>query len=132
MYFDNGIDQRYLDPLKLSIAAYYYNRARSWGKEVSFTTKKAAFSPTGKNTWHYLLHPDFEGGLSRGLRTGSWQIVPVGSSWGYTTGERIHTTNETIGYLVDTVSKNGNLLRTSLRWLTAPFRQVLSRTLCTV
>lgn len=44
IYFDNGIDQRYLDPLKLNIAAYYYNRAKSWGKEVSFTTKKAAFS----------------------------------------------------------------------------------------
>ena len=111
MYFDNGIDQRYLDPLKLSIAAYYYNRARSWGKEVSFTTKKAAFSPTGKNTETIGSILDFEGGPPRGLRTGSWQVDrSVGSSWGYTTGERIHTTNETIGYLVDTVSKNGNLL----------------------
>ncbi len=65
MYFDNGIDQRYLDPLKLSIAAYYYNRASSWGKEVSFTTKKAAFSPTGRNTETIGSIIDFEGAPPR-------------------------------------------------------------------
>lgn len=111
MYFDNGIDQRYLDPLKLSIAAYYYNRARSWGKEVSFTTKKAAFSPTNKNTETIGSILDFEGHTPPSIRTGSWEEDrSVGSTWGYTTGERIHTTNETIGFLVDAVSKNGNLL----------------------
>ena len=111
IYFDNGVDQRYLDPLKLTIAAYYYNRARSWGKEVSFTTKKAAFSPTDKNTETIGSILDFEGGPPRGIRTGCWEVDrSVGSSWGYTTTERIHSVNETIGYLVDTVSKNGNLL----------------------
>jgi alpha-L-fucosidase len=111
IYFDNGVDQRYLDPLKLSIAAYYYNRAKSWGKEVSFTTKKAAFSPTGTNNETIGSILDFEGGPPRGIRTGVWEVDrSIGSSWGYTTGERIHTTNEVIGYLVDTVSKNGNLL----------------------
>ncbi len=111
MYFDNGIDQRYLDPLKLSIAAYYYNRARSWGKEVSFTTKKAAFSPTGKNTETIGSILDFEGHTPGGIRTGSWEEDrSIGSSWGYTSGERIYTTNEVIGFLVDAVSKNGNLL----------------------
>jgi alpha-L-fucosidase len=111
MYFDNGIDQRYLDPLKLRIAAYYYNRARTWGKEVSFTTKKAAFSPSGTNTETIGSILDFEGGPPHGLRTGCWEVDrSVGSTWGYTTGERIHTTNETIGFLVDAVSKNGNLL----------------------
>lgn len=57
MYFDNGIDQRYLDPLKLSIAAYYSNRAKSWGKEVSFTTKKAAFAPSGKEHRNHWFDP---------------------------------------------------------------------------
>jgi alpha-L-fucosidase len=28
LWFDNGVDQRYLDPLKLRVAAYYYNRAK--------------------------------------------------------------------------------------------------------
>jgi len=31
---------RYLDPLKLWVAAYYYNRAATWGKDVSLSTKK--------------------------------------------------------------------------------------------
>jgi alpha-L-fucosidase len=111
MYFDNGIDQRYLDPLKLSIAAYYYNRGKSWGKEVSFTTKKAAFSPTGKNTETIASILDFEGRTPGGIRTGSWEEdKPVGSTWGYTTGMKVHGVNEVIGWLVDAVSKNGNLL----------------------
>jgi alpha-L-fucosidase len=111
IYFDNGIDQRYLDPLKLNIAAYYYNRAKSWGKQVSFTTKKAAFSPTGKNTETIGSILDFEGHTPGGIRTGSWEEDrSIGSTWGYTTGECIHSANEVIGYLVDAVSKNGNLL----------------------
>jgi len=32
IFFDNGVDQRYLDPLKLQIAAYYYNRATFTGE----------------------------------------------------------------------------------------------------
>ena len=33
LWFDNGVDQRYLDPLKLRIAAYYYNRAKTWARK---------------------------------------------------------------------------------------------------
>ena len=111
IYFDNGIDQRYLDPLKLNIAAYYYNRARSWGKEVSFTTKKAAYAPSGNNTQTIASIIDFEEHTPGGIRTGSWQVDrPIGTSWGYVTDERIHGLNEAIGFLVDAVSKNGNLL----------------------
>jgi alpha-L-fucosidase len=111
LYFDNGIDQRYLDPLKLSIAAYYYNRAKSWGKEVSLTTKKAAFSPTDKNTETIGSIIDFEGRTPKGIRTGSWQEDrPVGSSWGYVTGMRINSSDVVISWLVEAVSKNGSLL----------------------
>ncbi len=49
LWFDNGVDMRYLDPLKLWVAAYYYNRAAEWGKEVSISTKKAAYAPSGTN-----------------------------------------------------------------------------------
>jgi alpha-L-fucosidase len=111
LYFDNGIDQRYLDPLKLSIAAYYYNRAKSWGKEVSLTTKKAAFSPTDKNTQTIGSIIDFEGRTPNGIRTGSWQEDrPVGSSWGYITDMRINSSHVVISWLVEAVSKNGSLL----------------------
>ena len=111
LYFDNGIDQRYLDPLKLSVAAYYYNRAISWGKQASLTTKKAAFSPTDKNTETIGSIIDFEGHTPPGIRTGSWEEDrPIGSSWGYTTGMRVNSADTVISWLLDAVSKNGTLL----------------------
>ena len=85
IYFDNGVDQRHIDPLKLEIAAYYYNRAKSWGKEVSFTTKKAAFAPSGTNIKTIASIIDFEGGPPDGIRGGSWVVDrPIGSTAGDT------------------------------------------------
>ena len=114
LWFDNGVDIRYLDPLKLRIAAYYYNRAAEWGKPVSLSTKKAAYAPSGKNTETIGSIIDFEkiGGRSpAGIRTGVWQVdEPIGSTWGYTTGMRISGPGPIISKLVDTVSKNGTLL----------------------
>jgi alpha-L-fucosidase len=114
LWFDNGVDQRYLDPLKLRVAAYYYNRALEWGKEVSISTKKAAYSPSNKNTETIGSILDFEkiGGRSpSGIRTGAWQVdEPIGNTWGYTAGERISGPAPIISKLVDTVSKNGTLL----------------------
>ena len=112
IYFDNGVDQRHIDPLKLQIAAYYYNRAKSWGKEVSFTTKKAAFAPSGTNAKTIASILDFEGAPPDGIRTGSWVVDrPIGtSSWGYVEGLKANSPETVIGWLVDTVSKNGTLL----------------------
>lgn len=112
IYFDNGVDQRHIDPLKLQIAAYYYNRARSWGKEVSFTIKKAAFAPSGTNIKTIASILDFEGGPPDGIRGGSWVVDrPIGTrSWGYVDGLKANSPQTVIGWLVDTVSKNGTLL----------------------
>ncbi len=114
LWFDNGVDQRYLDPLKLEIAAYYYNRAKQWGKEVSISTKKAAYAPEGKNSRTIGSIIDFEKIGSRsppGIRPGAWQVdEPIGSTWGYTTDMKISGPGVIIAKLVDTVSKNGTLL----------------------
>jgi alpha-L-fucosidase len=112
IYFDNGVDQRHIDPLKLEIAAYYYNRAKSWGKEVSFTTKKAAFAPSGTNVKTIASILDFEGGPPDGIRTGSWVVDrPIGTrSWGYVDGLKANSPETVIGWLIDVVSKNGTLL----------------------
>jgi alpha-L-fucosidase len=114
LWFDNGVDQRYLDPLKLRVAAYYYNRAKEWGKEVSLSTKKAAYSPSNKNTETIGSIIDFEkiGGRSpSGIRTGEWQVdEPIGSTWGYTSDERFSGPAPILAKLADTVSKNGTLL----------------------
>lgn len=114
LWFDNGVDQRFLDPLKLQIAAYYYNRASAWGQEVSLSTKKAAYAPSGTNLETIGSIIDFEKIGSRspsGIRPGAWQVDhPIGSTWGYTTGMRVAGPGEIIAALVDTVSKNGTFL----------------------
>jgi len=114
LWYDNGVDMRYLDPLKLWLAAYYYNRAAEWKQEVSISTKKAAYAPEGDNIHTIGSILDFEkiGGRSpAGIRTGSWQVdEPIGSNWGYADGMRVTSSAAVVGKLVDTVSQNGNLL----------------------
>ncbi len=111
LWFDNGVDQRYLDPLKLRIAAYYYNRAKAWGKEVSLGGKKAAFAPSDKNTETIGAILDFEKVGPRspsGIRTGVWEVDdPIGTTWGYTSDMRVSGPVAIIDKLADTVSKNG-------------------------
>lgn len=114
LWFDNGVDQRYLDPLKLRIAAYYYNRAKEWGHEVSLSTKKAAYAPDNNNLHTIGSILDFEKIGTRspaGIRPGVWQVdEPIGSTWGYTSDMRVSGAGPLIGKLADTVSKNGTLL----------------------
>lgn len=114
LWFDNGVDMRYLDPLKLRIAAYYYNRAQSWGQAVSLSTKKAAYAPSNKNSETIGSIIDFEKIGVRspsGIRTGVWQVdEPIGSTWGYTSNMRVAGAGTIIAKLADTVSKNGTLL----------------------
>ena len=115
IYFDNGVNHRVYDPLKLYVAAYYYNRAAAWGADVSISTKAAAYAPTDRNTEQVGSIVDFEkvGGRSpSGVRGGVWQVDdPISStSWGYVTGMRYNSAAGVLGKLVDTVSKNGNYL----------------------
>ena len=114
LWFDNGVDQRYLDPLKLRVAAYYYNRAAAWGKEVSLSTKKAAYAPSNQNTRTIGSIIDFEKIGARspaGIRPGAWQVdEPIGSTWGYTSDMRVSPPGAIIAKLADTVAKNGTLL----------------------
>ena len=113
MWFDNGVDIRYLDPLKLWVAAYYYNRAAEWGKQVSIVSKKAAFAQSGVNTQEIASIVDFEKIGTRspaGIRTGVWEVhEPIGSTWCYTSDMTVSPPSTVINKLVDTVSKNGNL-----------------------
>ncbi|HSV15132.1 MAG TPA: alpha-L-fucosidase, partial [Tepidisphaeraceae bacterium] len=106
VWFDNGVNAREYDPIKLKFAAYYYNRAHERGHEVTISTKDSA----------YLAGSimDFEkiGARSpKDIRPGEWQVDdPIGSTWGYTSDERFTTTAAIPGKLVDTVSKGGTYL----------------------
>ena len=65
IYFDNGVNPRVYDPIKLRAAAYYFNSALKWGKEVTFGTKD----------WAYLAGSvqDFE----KQQRAPKWIYPPV-------------------------------------------------------
>jgi alpha-L-fucosidase len=117
LWFDNGVNgakNRELDPLKLRVAAQYYNRAREWKKEVTISTKGLAFAPSGNNFKQIGSIIDFEKIGYRSppaIRPGPWEVDhPIGSTWGYTEGMKVSTAAAIIPRLVDTVSKGGNFL----------------------
>jgi len=112
LWFDNGVNLRVLDPLKLRVAAYYYNRAKTWGKEVSISTKFNAYAPSNDDTKQIGSILDFEkSGPPRGpkdIRPGPWMVDdPIGSTWGYSTGMTVASPAAVLTKLIDTVSKGG-------------------------
>ena len=111
LWFDNGANLRVLDPLKLRIAAYYYNRARQWNKEVSLSTKFNAYAPSNDDTKQIASIVDFEKIGARSpaaIRPGPWMVDdPIGNSWGYIEGLRLAPPQSIIAKLIDTVSKGG-------------------------
>ncbi len=111
LWFDNGANLRLLDPLKLRIAAYYYNRAREWGKDVSLSTKFNCYAPSNDDTKQIGSIVDFEKVGTRsptGIRPGPWMVDdPIGNSWGYIDGLKLASAESIIGKLIDTVSKGG-------------------------
>jgi hypothetical protein len=50
IWFDNGLNHRVFDPLKLSVVAYYDNRAREWQKDVTVTGSGTCFISGGCRT----------------------------------------------------------------------------------
>jgi alpha-L-fucosidase len=103
VWFDNGVNAREYDPIKLKFAAYYYNRAFERHEEVTIDTKGDAYL-AGSIT-------DFEkvGARSpKDIHPGYWTVDdPIGSTWGYTTDEKFAAAGSVLNKLVDTVSKGG-------------------------
>jgi alpha-L-fucosidase len=111
LWFDNGVNLRVLDPLKLKVAAYYYNTARARGQEVSIGAKYIAYAPSNDDTKQVGAIIDFEKVSARSpkdIRPGPWTVDDtLTSTWGYTTGMSVGSADSVIGKLVDTVSKGG-------------------------
>jgi alpha-L-fucosidase len=105
LWFDNGVNSRSLDPLKLKVAAYYYNRALEWGKEVSISTKSDAY------LYGSIRDYERQGRAPAELTSFAWQVDdPVLYRFGYTEGSPIVSADSVVHNLVENVSKNGNLL----------------------
>jgi len=104
VYFDNGVNARALDEIKLRFAAYYYNRTREWGVESTIATKRDAYLAGS-------IH-DFERGRATGIRADFWECDTsiAHNSWGYIDGLVLRNAGELVRELVDCVSKNGGYL----------------------
>jgi len=104
VYFDNGINARALDPIKLRFAAYLYNRAAEWGVEATVATKRDAYLAGSIR--------DYERGRAPSISEQFWQCDTsiAHNSWGYIDGLVLRNAGELIRELVDCVSKNGGYL----------------------
>jgi alpha-L-fucosidase len=105
LWFDNGVNGRVFDPIKLKVAAYYYNRAAQWGKEVSLSTKDSAYLAGS--------FMDFERSsrMPKAITDFPWQVdEPVLYRFGYTENSPIASAAGCVRLLVEATSKNGALL----------------------
>lgn len=109
LWYDNGVNGRNFDPLKMKLAAYYYNRAKEWNKEVTIDTKSTAFL-AGSVLDFEKLHPRGPTNILKGI----WDAEePIGSTWGYSAANPVETfrgAQSVIGELCEVLSMNGNLL----------------------
>ncbi len=105
LYFDWWIHNHSFKPYLKKLAAYFYNRADEWRKEVTINYKHEAFPPT-------VATFDVERGALTGISPIYWQTdTAIGKhSWGYRADNEYKSSRQVICDLIDIVSKNGNLL----------------------
>jgi alpha-L-fucosidase len=106
IYFDNGVNTRAYDAVKLQAAAYYYNAALKWGKEATLATKDVAYL--------FGTVQDFEK-QSRAPKwiynAPGWQVDDaLGSTWGYTEGMTVRGPDSIAREMMEIASMGGNLL----------------------
>jgi alpha-L-fucosidase len=105
VYFDWWIGQPAFQAYLPQFAAYYYNRAAEWQREVVINYKEQAF-PEGTAVF------DIERGQMTEINPRFWQADTSVSynSWCYVASQHYKTASSLISDLVDVVSKNGALL----------------------
>lgn len=105
IYFDWWIQHSSVKPYLKKFAAYYYNRADEWGKEVVINYKHDAFQ-------FGCAVVDVERGQFAECKPYIWQTdtAVAKNSWCYTKGNNYKSAVQIIRDMVDIVSKNGRLL----------------------
>ncbi len=105
VYFDWWIQHDSVKPYLKKFAAYYYNRAEQWGREVAINYKHDAFM-------FGTAVVDIERGQFADQKPYFWQTdtAVAKNSWCYTENNQYKEAKEIIADLVDIVSKNGSLL----------------------
>lgn len=104
-YFDTWVERPPLGPYRRHFSAYYYNRARQWGRDVVINYKNDAWSAG-------TAVADLERGQMGDIQPMFWQSdTAVGKkSWCYIQDEDYKPANSVLCDLIDVVSKNGTLL----------------------
>lgn len=105
LYFDWWIQHASAKPYLKKLAAYYYNRAAEWGREVVINYKHDAFL-------FGTAIPDVERGQFADMKPYLWQTdtAIALNSWCYTENNQFKEPSNLVCDLVDIVSKNGRLL----------------------
>lgn len=106
LYFDWWIQHEAFKPYLKKMAAYYYNRAEEWGREVLINYKHDAFMFGGAGVI------EMERGKLGSQTSYPWQMCTsvARNSWCYTVNNDYKPTREILCDLADVVSKNGNML----------------------
>jgi len=106
LYFDNGVNSRNYDDVKLRCAAYYYNRSRQWGVQSAIAAKDQAYLAGSVADFEKLARaPEW-------IYPGTWLVDDTigSSSWGYTTGMHCRSADVILQELVEICSMGGGLL----------------------
>ena len=105
LYFDWWIQIAAAKPYLRKIAAYYYNRAAQWGREVMIAYKHDAFA-------FGTAVVDIERGQFDSVQPFPWQTdtAIAKNSWCYTEGNDFKKPWSILCDLVDVVAKNGTML----------------------
>lgn len=104
LWFDMNTDHAW-DPLKMKVSAYYFNRARQWGRQVGISAKQAAWV-SGQ-----IMDYEREGRAPMELTDWVWQPDdPITNKFGYVEGQKPYPPNGFIWKIIENTSKNGNLL----------------------
>ncbi len=85
------------------IVANYYNKSQQWGVEPVITFKR-------ESLYKEEAVPDYEGGFLVGTAPYKWQTHSSISGWFYRPGRGNSAAERNFRKIIDTVSKNGNMM----------------------
>jgi len=105
LYFDWWIQIEVMKPYLQRLAAYYYNRAAEWGKEVVIAYKHDAFA-------YGTAVIDIERGQFANPMPFLWQTdtAIAKNSWCYTENNEFKDPRDILCDFLDIISKNGRML----------------------
>ena len=117
VYYDNGWGMySTFEPYRRYLGAYQYNKSIAWGRGAYGAPGAVlVYKGGGHNANQFVTGGgvyDFEDGAPTGIQSMTFQTdMKIGdTSWGYIPTEKYKTTKYIIDYLIDVVSKNGNLM----------------------